>query len=215
MDDLKYFLELIFKDEIEKVIISNPRLKSEAVRKITLEAKKDGWQIAGYTEKQVFHENIQTDLVVSKTLELAQGNFKQINAFSKTQEHMLLVSKKGSCNYKVNKSANDRIVAVSKKGSHNRKKNYILQEGMQIEPLMDMGVFTKEGKVVNAMYDKYKQLNRFLEILDDEISKQKLERIHVIDFGCGKSYLTFVVYYYLTEVMYLGVEMIGFERRCD
>ena len=81
MDDLKYYLELIFKDEIEKVIISNPRLKSEAVRKITLEAKKDGWQIAGYTEKQVFHENIQTDLVVSKTLELAQGNFKQINLF--------------------------------------------------------------------------------------------------------------------------------------
>ena len=115
MDDLKYYLELIFKDEIERVIISNPRLKSEAVRKITLEAKKDGWQIAGYTEKQVFHENIQTDLVVSKTLELAQGNFKQINAFSKTQEHMLLISKKGSCNYKVNKNANDRIVAVSKK----------------------------------------------------------------------------------------------------
>ena len=94
MDDLKYYLELIFKDEIEKVIISNPRLKSEAVRKITLEAKKDGWQIAGYTEKQVFHENIQTDMVVSKMLELAQGNFKQINAFSKTQEHMLLISKK-------------------------------------------------------------------------------------------------------------------------
>ena len=215
MDDLKYYLELIFKDEIEKVIISNPRLKSEAVRKITLEAKKDGWQIAGYTEKQVFHENIQTDLVVSKTLELAQGNFKQINAFSKTQEHMLLISKKGSCNYKVNKSANDRIVAVSKKESHNRKKNYILQEGMQIEPLMDMGVFTKEGKVVNAMYDKYKQLNRFLEILNDEISKQKLERIHVIDFGCGKSYLTFVVYYYLTEVMHLGVEMIGLDLKED
>lgn len=215
MDDLKYYLELIFKDEIEKVIISNPRLKSEAVRKITLEAKKDGWQIAGYTEKQVFHENIQTDMVVSKMLELAQGNFKQINAFSKKQEHMLLISKKGSCNYKVNKNANDRIVAVSEKESHNRKKNYILQEGMQIEPLMDMGVFTKEGKVVNAMYDKYKQLNRFLEILNDEISKQKLEHIHVIDFGCGKSYLTFVVYYYLTEVMHLGVEMIGFKTRCD
>lgn len=83
MDDLKYFLELIFKDEIEKVIISNPRLKSEAVRKITLEAKKDGWQIAGYTEKQVFHENIQTDLVVSKTLELRKVTSSRSMLFQK------------------------------------------------------------------------------------------------------------------------------------
>ena len=122
MDDLKYYLELIFKDEIEKVIISNPRLKSEAVRKITLEAKKDGWQIAGYTEKQVFHENIQTDMVVSKMLELAQGNFKQINAFSKTQEHMLLISKKGSCNYKVNKMQTTGLWQYPKKRAITEKR---------------------------------------------------------------------------------------------
>ncbi len=226
MDDLKYFLELIFKDEIEKVIISNPRQKSGTVRKITLEAKKDGWQIAGYTEKQVFHENIQTDLVVSKTLELAQGNFRQINAFSKTQEHMLLISKKGSCNYKVNKSANDRIVAVSKKESHNRKKNYILQEGIPVPFLILLGIMTPAGKVISSKYDKFRQINRFLEFIDDiidqiiqdiknENSEKTLRPIHITDFGCGKSYLTFAVYHYLTEIKKIQTVITGLDLKDD
>lgn len=147
MDELKYYLEQIFADDVVRVIISNPRMKSEPVNKIVAEKKQNGWQIASYTQKQVFHENVsdncggsnETDVknqgISSRLFELASGN--------------------------------------------------------------------------------YKQINRFIEILDDEISKRRMETLHVIDFGCGKSYLTFIVYYYLTEIRGLKVEMIGLDLKED
>lgn len=214
MEELISYLGIIFKDQIEKMIISNPQAKSEPVKKVIIEKKKNGFQIAKYTEKQVFHENIAEDEVIKKSAQIIQGVYRQVNAMSESSEHIILISKKGACNYKMKKNANDKIVSGTCDG-HNRKKNYILQEGMEIEPLVDMGVFTKDGKVVNSMYDKYKQINRFIEILDDEVKKQKLDKVNVIDFGCGKSYLTFVVYYYLTNVLKLQVQMIGLDLKAD
>lgn len=219
MDELKTYLNLMFADEVNKMIISNPAMKSEEIKKIIVEKKKAGYQLSKYTEKQVFHENLDADVAIDRCAELIMGNYRQVNGMSASKEHIILISKKGACNYKTKKLADELIKASKKKEAagdgHNRKKNYILQEGMSIAPLVDMGVFTKDGKVVNSMYDKYKQINRFIEILDDEIKTQKLDTLHVIDFGCGKSYLTFVVYYYLTEVMKLKVEMIGLDLKAD
>lgn len=215
MTELQQYMQSMLNADMQKIIISNPINKSEEYKKIIIEYKGKTYQIAKYTEKQVFHENVSLEELGNRCVELAENRYKQINGMSVTEEHIILISKKGKCNYKVKKTATDSVKLSGKTDGHNRKKNYILKEGMNIEPLVDMGVFTKDGKVVNAMYDKYKQINRFIEIIDDEVSELKVEELNVIDFGCGKSYLTFVVYYYLTEVMNLKVNMIGLDLKED
>ena len=215
MIQLQQYITMMITAGVNKIIISNPGAKSNPVKKIIVEKKGEKYQIASYTEKQVFHENVEANLLADKCVELIHDNYRQVNGLSEKEEHIILISKKGSCNYKVKKNATDAIKTKTNSDGHNRKKNYILSEGMDIEPLVDMGVFSKDGKVINSMYDKYKQINRFIEIIDDEISKSGMKEINVIDFGCGKSYLTFVVYYYLTEVMEMKVNMIGLDLKED
>lgn len=208
---MKQILEKIFSDNIIKVIISKPATKSGKYNKIVIEKKKDYYQASKYDDKQVFHENIKFDGIVDGAFDMIVGQFRQVNAFGEDFEHIVLISKDGAANYKKKKNAS----SVKTDASHNRKKNYIIEEGSQVPALVDMGVFTKEGKIVQSKYDKFKQINRFLEIINDEIANYKKESINIIDFGCGKSYLTFVVYYYLTQIMNLKVNMVGLDLKKD
>lgn len=196
-----------------KIIISKPAAKSSEIKKMVVEKKNSGYQIAKYTEKQVFHENIKEDALAIRIDELTTGLFRQLNAWTDDYEHIVLISKDGKCTYKKHAlSSGNSAKSVSE---HNRKKNYIIEEGQTVSPLVDMGIFTKDGRVVKSMYDKYKQINRFLEILDDEIGELKCDTLNVIDFGCGKSYLTFVVYYYLTEIKKIKANIVGLDLKAD
>ncbi|MCR5100297.1 MAG: SAM-dependent methyltransferase [Butyrivibrio sp.] len=218
MRELEQYFNLIIEAGVNKIIISNPKYKANEYKKIVVEKKNDDFHISKYTQKQAFHENVKNAEISQRCFELTDGFFRQINGIADNEEHIILISKKGKADYKVKKIASDKVTLSDKKiddNDHNRKKNYILEEGMNIEPLADMGVFTADGKVVKAKYDKYKQINRFIEILDDEISAADIKKLNVIDFGCGKSYLTFVVYYYLTQIRGITVNMIGLDLKAD
>lgn len=214
MDTLRGSLNKILSAGARRFILSKPVSKSELYIKCTLEQRTGFWQLTRYTQKQAFHENIPSEDLLQALENTIQDHYLQVNAFSLEREHCILLSKKGTCTYRETvMPAESRAAAVREE--HNRKKQYILEEGKPIAPLVDMGVFTREGKVVRSMYDKFRQINRFLEILEDELADWKGDSIHVIDFGCGKSYLTFIVYYYLTEIRGIRAEIIGLDLKAD
>ena len=214
MDTLRDSLNKILSAGARRFILSKPVSKSELYIKCTLEQRTGFWQLTRYTQKQAFHENIPSEDLRQALENTIQDHYLQVNAFSSEREHCILLSRKGTCTYRETvMPAESRAAAVREE--HNRKKQYILEEGKPIAPLVDMGVFTREGKVVRSMYDKFRQINRFLEILEDELANWKGDSIHVIDFGCGKSYLTFIVYYYLTEIRGIRAEIIGLDLKAD
>jgi len=215
MEELKRVLDEVFNDEIIKIVISNKLNKDVKYNKIAVNLKEANkgkfYQIEKFTDKQVFHENISIESINEKVYECLKGNYKQLSAWSDNYTYDMKISKKGKVFLGKKKSDNSKVV---KKG-HNKEKNYILKEGMIIEPLIDLGVFTKEGKVINSKYDKYKQINRFIEIIDDEIKKNDYKELTILDFGCGKSYLTFVLYYYFVKIKNINVKMIGLDLKED
>ena len=100
--------------------------------------------------------------------------------------------------------------------AHNRKKKYLLEEGRPVPFLIDLGVMSEDGKIKNARYDKFRQLNRFLEFIEDILPKLPKEReVTILDFGCGKSYLTFAMYHYLHELKHYDVHIIGLDLKTD
>lgn len=211
MEDIRDTLKTIFLDDIRKVVFSNQKNKENQYRKVTLSRKKEGWQAEQLTEKQAFHENLDREDVLVYSERLLTGGFCQMNAWSGQSEYSVKISKKG----KVLSQKNSVRGPVKIVPEHNRKKKYLLEEGTVIPPLVDMGVFTKDGKIVRTMYDKFRQINKFVEFIDEAVEKSGLKKIHIIDFGCGKSYLTFVVYYYLVFCRKMEVEMTGLDLKAD
>ena len=215
MNDLRKAIFDIVSEDIVKVVLSNKMKSDVQYNKIVFLLKekkgKEYYQIEKYTDKQVFHENIDKDELEESLFENIEAKYKQVNAWSENSTFDMKISKKGKVF--LGKKSSDNKKVVNK--SHNKEKNYILKEGMIIQPLIDLGVFTKEGKVVNSKYDKYKQINRFVEIIDDEIKKTDQKELTILDFGCGKSYLTFVLYYYFVEIKKINVNMIGLDLKED
>lgn len=203
---MKQNINNIFKNKILKFVISNNH--GEYI-KITGERRNSGFFIEKLTKKQAFHQTIASENIADYCSDFIEKGFRQLNAWDEDTEYSLKVSKKGKILTGTNKSS----LAPKVSDDHNRQKSYLLKEGTIIDPLIDMGIFTKEGKIVKSMYDKYRQINKFIEFIDDAVDKANLESINIIDFGCGKSYLTFVVYYYFTFIKKININMVGLDLK--
>lgn len=175
--------------------------------------------------KQAFHKNMEPEETVIYLTELMGNVFRQAQAETNGWTGQILCSKKGNVTVKkknktmkINGAENRAVIENAwKQGlSHNRKKNYILEEGKAVPFLVDLGVQTKDGKTVSSRYDKFRQINRFLEFIEDILPKlDKSRESVIIDFGCGKSYLTFAMYYYLKELKGYPVRIIGLDLKED
>lgn len=194
-----------------KIVLSR---SDGAFRKIVINEKNDRqsryFQAEKYTDKQVFHENIAPEALEGFLSALIPAKFKQADLFSEGLCKTLRISKKGKASVSQCKTG-----TLRRSENHNRQKNHILPEGVVIPPLVDLGVFTPDGRVAAKMQDKYRQINRFIEMIDDAVSSFGKQEIRIIDFGCGKSYLTFILYYYLTEIRGLRADVTGLDLKAD
>lgn len=222
-EEVKKIFEDFLDDSLLRIILSNPAFKDGAgpckalkvrVRPVML---KGGmvFQAEELTEKQAFHRNLTREEGVSYLLGLMESGFKQAEVESSRGQARVLVGKKGTVTIKVKKNQ-QKMVAAPNVASHNRQKRYILEEGKPVAFLEDLGVMTADGKVVRSRYDKFRQINRFLEFVEDILPRLDKSRENVIiDFGCGKSYLTFAMYYYLHELKGYEVRIIGLDLKQD
>lgn len=216
MERLKNILEEQFTEGLDQIIISNPRRAALAqkvkIRPVLLKEQLH-FQVTEYKGKQVFHENYEKQDAIAYVLDQMEKFFGQMVLQSTTKTVNVLVSKKGTVTIKQKAQKNE---VKPKELSHNRKKRYILEEGTAIPFLVDLGVQTKEGKIVHSRYDKFRQINRFLEFIQDIVENlPKGRELTIVDFGCGKSYLTFAMYHYLKVMKGFDIRVIGLDLKED
>lgn len=206
------------EEGLQRLVLSNPPKDAE-LSKVKVYPVKIGektcYQIEEYKGAQVFHTNTREDGVSERVLAfLGDGCFKQAELTSLFFQRTVLFSKKGKATVKSKKLQDAASFAVPRE--HNRKKHYLLEEGVPVPFLVDLGVMTKEGAVVKAKYDKFRQINRFLEFVEDVLpALPKGRQVRILDFGCGKSYLTFALYHYLHTLKQYDIKIVGLDLKKD
>ena len=215
MQEIKELLNQSLNIDFLGATLSNPKEKG-GIQKVKVRPilKKDTllFQCEEHKNNQVFHNNYETSHAIEVVAEYMQ-QFKQMQMETKQYRYTVLVSKKG----KVTIQKKQQAGCVKQVDlSHNRSKQYILQEGTIVPFLQDLGVMTSEGKIVRTKFDKFRQINRFLEFIEDILPQlDKNKEVTILDFGCGKSYLTFAMYYYLHEMKQYDVRIIGLDLKTD
>ena len=224
MEELKILLQKILNKDLQQIILSNSR-HPEQTQKVKIRPvlirEELLFQETAYRGTQAFHENFTAEQLTDRICTALQEQFRQGEFSAKTLQATALVSKKGKLTLKVKNSGKAPRTAASEEEelqalAHNRTKHYILEEGKPVDFLVGLGVQTPDGRVTRARFDKFRQINRYLEFIEDVIDELPKDRtIRIIDFGCGKSYLTFAMYYYLHELQHRDIQVTGLDLNTD
>ena len=194
------FSQSVDKTDYQKVNIRPVLLKGELC-----------YQLERFRDNKAFHKNVSGDALLKIVENELEGRYRQALVVTDTETAQYSMKANGS--YK--KKATASLPLPGKVQTHNREKEYILKEGENIPALVDLGVFTADFKIVRAKYDKYKQINRFIELIDHAFKDYGKEEITILDFGCGKSYLTFILYYYFAVKRGIKAAIIGYDLKAD
>lgn len=215
MEKLREYLEEQINEQLIQAVLSASRGNGPSKVKIRpVKLKEEIVYQASATEgAKVFHKNYTRTEVIEYLETALKENFGQMQAAGGIMDGTVLVSKKGKMTIKVKHHPKKAPVQIM---AHNRVKQYILKEGIPVPFLVDLGVMNEKGKIITARYDKFRQINRFLEFVEDILPKLDRDReVTILDFGCGKSYLTFAMYYYLRELKGYDVNIIGLDLKTD
>ncbi len=200
--------------KVKKLVFSQRRSNDFDFSKVTARPfqSKQGtkWQLEKIKGTQAFHENLSEEDFLFWIDNIGRNSFSQccLTAEGLTVHYTIFSDK-------TKRKITENAVKKQKNASHNKEKNYILPQGENIPAFVDLGVFTKDFKVVNSKFDKYKQINRFIEIVDDAFKAFGKDEVTILDFGCGKSYLTFIIYYYFTYIKKIKAKVIGYDLKED
>lgn len=215
MEEIRQLLQAVLNIDFIRAVISNPRGKEGIIRVKVRPLEKKGkllFQFESFTEKQAFHRNLEKEEAQEQFLAYAE-QFRQMQIETVEEEYTVLISKKGKVTVR-KKRRKEKAQAADL--AHNRKKDYILEEGTVVPFLKDLGVMTEDGKIVRTKTDKFRQINRFLEFVEDILpGLDRGRELTILDFGCGKSYLTFAMYYYLHELKGYDIRIIGLDLKQD
>ena len=216
---LQEFLERQFDEELMLAVLSGQRSREKEapskvrIRQIELKGSVC-YQASAAVGTKVLHSNYSREEVIHYVETcLLEGGFSQMQVQGRCKDGTVLISKKGKVTVKEKQHQKLEPIQIL---AHNRVKQYILKEGTPVPFLVDLGVMTKDGRIHRPSYDKFKQINRFLEFIEDILPALSREReVTILDFGCGKSYLTFAMYYYLKELKDYDVNIIGLDLKED
>lgn len=206
-------MERILQQQLVTATISQPRIKSNEVKRIKLKPLllKDAYhiQVEYQFERILKHENVLLESFPEK-LEAIFNDYRQAHVDFIDEKVQVQLSKKNKVLWKSDKSSTPKQVNLA----HNRKKNYLLAEDKPYPFLIRLGVQTEEGKIKKQKYDKFKQINRFIEFIDDALTHLPKDRqVRILDFGSGKSYLTFALYHYLKIEKGLDIRVTGLDLK--